>query len=95
MNIDPLKTSSNQAYSLQSTGQNQAGSAQTPAAGQSESDSLSAGMTDSVRASLAAMPEIRPEVVERGRQLLADKNWPTPEIINNIAGMVTPFSAEE
>jgi hypothetical protein len=95
MNIDPLKTSSNQAYSLQSLGQNQNGAAQSAPAAQGDSDKLSAEMTDKVRASLAAMPEIRPEVVERGRQLAANPNWPTPEIINNIAGMITPFSAED
>jgi cytidylate kinase len=95
MNIDPLKTSSNQAYSLQSLGQNQNGAPQQAGAAKDESDTLSAEMTDKVRASLAAMPEIRPEVVERGRQLAANPNWPTPEIINNIAGMITPFSAED
>jgi hypothetical protein len=95
MNIDPLKTSSNQAYSLQSPGQNQNGVAQSAPAAQSGSDKLSSEMTDKVRASLAAMPEVRPEVVERGRQLASNPNWPTPEIINNIAGMITPFSAED
>jgi hypothetical protein len=95
MNIDPLKTSSNQAYSLQSSGQSQNGAAQPTPVAKDDSDKLSAEMTDKVRASLAAMPEIRPEVVERGRQLASNPNWPTPEIINNIAGMITPFSAED
>ena len=95
MNIDPLKTSSNQAYSLNSVGQNQNVASQPTPAAQDESDRLSADMTDKVRASLAAMPEIRPDVVERGRQLLSDPNYPSPDIINSIAGMITPFSAEE
>lgn len=95
MNIDPLKTSSNQAYTLQSLGQNPNTSAQPAPAAQDGSDTLSAEMTDKVRASLAAMPDIRPEMVERGRQLLANPNWPTPEIINSIAGMIKPFSAED
>lgn len=95
MNIDPLKTSSNQAFSLQSTGQNQNAGAQPAPAAQEEGDKLSAEMTDKVRASLAAMPEIRPEVVERAKQLLADPNYPSPEIVNSIAGMITPFSAED
>ncbi len=94
MNIDPLKTSSNQAYTLQSLGQNQNAAQPAPVA-QDDSDKLSAEMTDKVRASLAAMPDIRPEMVERGRQLLANPNYPSPEIINSIAGMITPFSAEE
>jgi len=94
MNIDPLKTTSNQAYTLQSFGQNQNAAQPAPVA-QDDSDKLSAEMTDKVRASLAAMPDIRPEMVERGRQLLANPNYPSPEIINSIAGMITPFSAEE
>ncbi len=93
MNIDPLKTS-NQGYSVQSSGQAQNGNAQAAPAAKDDSDSLSAELTDKVRASLAAMPEIRPEMVERGRQLLADSNYPSQDIINNIAGMITPFSEE-
>ena len=93
MNIDPLKTS-NQAYTLQSLGQTSNGSGQPAPAAQDDSDKLSAEMTEKVRARLAAMPEIRPEVVERGRQLLADSNYPSPEIINSIAGLITPFSEE-
>lgn len=95
MNIDPLKTSSNQAFTLQSLGQNQNAAAQPVAAAQEDGDKLSAEMTDNVRAALASMPEIRPDVVERGRQLLADSNYPSKDIINNIAGLITPFSAED
>ena len=94
MNIDPLSTNA-QAYSLSPAAQSQNAAAQPKPATPEDAETLSAEMTDKVRASLAAMPEIRPEVVERGRQLLSDPNWPTPEIINSIAGMITPFSAEE
>ena len=95
MNIDPLKTPSNQAFTLHSLGQNPNAGAERSAAAQEDADKLSTQMTDKVRATLAAMPEIRPEVVERGRQLLANPNYPSPEIVNSIAGMITPFSAED
>lgn len=95
MNIDPLKTPANTAYSLQSLGQNANPAAQQTPAAQDDADKLSVEVTDNVRAALAAMPEIRPEVVERGRQLLADPNYPSKDIVNSIAGLITPFSAEE
>jgi len=40
---------------------------------------------------MARIPEIRPEVVERGRQLLADSNYPGPEIAQEIASLIVPF----
>ncbi len=94
MNIDPLNTNP-QAYSLPPAAQGQNAAAQSLPAAAEDADTLSAEMTDKVRASLAAMPEVRPDVVERGRQLMNNPNWPTPEIVNSIAGMITPFSAEE
>ncbi|MEA3212885.1 MAG: hypothetical protein QOE70_5942 [Chthoniobacter sp.] len=33
-------------------------------------------------------PEIRPEVLARGRALAADPNYPTPAIINKLAGLI-------
>jgi hypothetical protein len=30
----------------------------------------------------------RPEVVARGRALAADANYPTPEVINKLAGLI-------
>lgn len=33
-------------------------------------------------------PEVRPEVVARGRALAADPSYPSPDIINKLAGMI-------
>ena len=33
-------------------------------------------------------PEIRAEVVARGRALAADANYPPPDIINKLAGLI-------
>jgi hypothetical protein len=33
-------------------------------------------------------PEVRTEVVARGRALAADPSYPSPEVINKLAGLV-------
>lgn len=33
-------------------------------------------------------PEIRPEVLARGRALASDRGYPQPEIINELAGLI-------
>ena len=37
---------------------------------------------------LMAMPEIRPSVVEHGRQLLADGSYPSDEIVEKVAEII-------
>jgi hypothetical protein len=51
-------------------------------------DRLSTENTSRLRAALAQQPEIRPEVVERGRALAADPSYPSPEIIRKISAMI-------
>ena len=51
-------------------------------------ESLSAGNTAALRNALAATPEIRPEVVEKGKQLAADSNYPSRVIIEKLAEMI-------
>jgi len=66
-------------------GQKPAPAAARPAAAQ---ESLSAGNTASLRNALAATPEIRPEVVEKGKQLAADSNYPPRVIIEKLAELI-------
>ncbi len=44
---------------------------------------------------LDELPEVRSEMVERGKALLADPNYPSRQICEKIAGLVTPFGAGE
>jgi hypothetical protein len=90
MNIDPLSTS-NQLYRAQIG--NRENEQQPPPVQkrQDDYDRLSTELSSKVRASLKAMPEIRPEVVERGRQLLADPGYPSQDIVRKIAGLITPL----
>ena len=52
------------------------------------SDQLSTEKTEILRAALEAQPEVRPEVVARGRALAADSSWPTPEILTRVGEMI-------
>lgn len=52
------------------------------------SERLSSQQTDTLRESLASTPEVRPEVVSRGKELAADSNYPPRVIIENIAKML-------
>ena len=94
MNIDPLDIS-NQLYRTQVNGrQNHNGHARPEvqeANGGGGSDRVATDLSSKVRARLAEIPEVRPEVVERGRKLLADPNYPTPDIMREIASLITPL----
>ncbi|HEU5081148.1 MAG TPA: hypothetical protein VFT72_18190 [Opitutaceae bacterium] len=56
---------------------------------ESVGDNLSASNTDTLRAALKDQPEIRPEVVERGKSLAVDIKYPPLEIINSLAKLMT------
>jgi hypothetical protein len=47
-------------------------------------DRFSAGNTIALQAALAAQPEIRPEVVARGRALAADPSYPSVEVLRQV-----------
>jgi hypothetical protein len=55
-----------------------------PAVRFSPSDHFSADGASALRASLRSQPEIRPEVVARGRELAADPSYPSREILTQI-----------
>jgi hypothetical protein len=48
-------------------------------------DRLSLSQGDGLRQALEAQPEIRPEMVEKGRALAADPSYPSAAIIQRIA----------
>jgi hypothetical protein len=51
-------------------------------------DQISTESAAFLRAELVRQPEVRPEVVERGRTLAADPNYPSSSIIQGIAGKI-------
>jgi hypothetical protein len=40
-------------------------------------------------------PEIRPEMVAKGKELLNDPNFPSKEIVDSIAKLIVPFANDE
>lgn len=51
-------------------------------------DQLSTENAAYLREALARQPEIRPEVVERGRNLAADPNYPSIEILKQVSAVI-------
>lgn len=52
------------------------------------SDNLSSSNTDALRTALNKTPEVRPEVVARGKALASDAAYPPLEIINRLTEMI-------
>lgn len=95
MNIDPRNNASHLYAQQMAKGQN-AGQA-TPAAPASPASPVAAGDKLELNAleALRSEPEIRPEVVAKGRELLNDPNFPSKEIMHEIAKLIVPFADEE
>jgi len=68
---------------LSLSGQKPSGRALRPGA-----DQLSLDKVQVLRAALSAQPEIRPEVVARGRALAADPSWPPVEVMKQVSKMI-------
>ncbi len=51
-------------------------------------EKLSRAQTDSLNSALNNTPEIRPEVVERGRRLAVDLNYPPRQIIEQLSKLI-------
>jgi hypothetical protein len=51
-------------------------------------DQVSLDKLGVLRAALAAQPEVRPEVVERGRELAADKSWPPASVLRRVSEII-------
>jgi hypothetical protein len=77
-----LSDAAGRAKALQAV--NSSASVRVPA----KNDRLSTAGTNHLRAALKAYPEIRPEVVARGRTLAADPAYPSPEIIQQISAQI-------
>jgi len=92
MNIDPPAisdlSSSRSRTGIESSKSDGARSKAAP-------EQLATALSSSVRKNLASIPEIRPEVVERGRRLLADPNYPSCEIANAIARRLSGLPEDE
>ncbi len=54
----------------------------------SNGEKLSRAQSDSLSAALSNTPEIRPEVVERGRMLAVDLNYPPRQIIEQLSKLI-------
>ncbi len=93
MNIDPL-SNSDYIYSVRGRQPQPNGNKRAPEETSENRDQLSVGTSSKIRHALDQIPEIRPEVVERGRQLAADPGYPPREVVEKIARMITPFPEE-
>lgn len=51
-------------------------------------DQLSLEKIELLRQALARQPEIRPEVVERGRALAADPAWPPHDVLRKVSELI-------
>jgi hypothetical protein len=51
-------------------------------------DQISTENAEFLRAELERQPEVRPEVVARGRALAQDPNYPPPHVLQSIAGQI-------
>jgi hypothetical protein len=51
-------------------------------------DQLSLESVALLREALAAQPEIRPDVVARGRFLAADPAWPSPAVLRKVSEII-------
>jgi hypothetical protein len=60
-------------------------------------DRFSTVNSDALRTALSAQPEIRPEVVARGRVLAADPSYPSVEVLRQVgaAFLNSPDLSEE
>jgi hypothetical protein len=51
-------------------------------------DRLSTAAAEQLQAALSSQPEVRPEVVARGRALAADPNYPSLSVIRSVAALI-------
>lgn len=63
--------------------------ASTPPPAAETGERLSSSNSQALRQALSQSPEVRPEVVEKGRHLAVDPNYPPRELILRLAEMMT------
>ena len=98
MNIDPRNTASH-LYAQNIAKQTQVGQANKPGVPEGADSKVPAAGGDKLELSalerLRSEPEIRPEVVAKGKELLNDPNFPSQEMINDIAKLIVPYADDE
>lgn len=94
MNINPQNNASHiYSQNLNKAGQNVPAkpAAEQSAAAASSSDKLQLNALDKLRSE----PEVRPEVVAKGKELLNDPNFPSKEMMTEMAKLIVPFADDE
>ena len=90
MNIDPLSTG---GVPLNGAHRSADRNGETHFQPSERRDSISVERSMAIDNAMARIPEVRPEVVARGRALLADPNYPGPQISEKIAALIVPFDS--
>jgi len=92
MNIDP-NSIANQYYTNNLANRGKV----TPPAKPESTEATTPAASSSLSAldKLRATPEIRPDVVAKGKELLNDPNFPSKEMTNEIAKLIVPFADDE
>ncbi len=88
MNIDPLSTG---GVPLNGTHRSANRNGETHSLPSDQRDSISVERSMAIDNAMSRIPEIRPDVVERGQALLSDPNYPGPQITEKIAALIVPF----
>jgi hypothetical protein len=52
------------------------------------SDQVSTSQAEFLKSELARQPEVRPDVVARGKALAADSNYPPASVLKNVASQI-------
>ena len=94
MNINN-NNNANHLYTQNLTNRQSAKAAQASVASKLEAASSGEKVDFSKLDALRNEPEIRPEVVARGKELLNDPNFPSQEIVDSIAKLIVPFADDE
>lgn len=94
MNINP-QNNVGQIYTqnLGKAGQNAAAkpSADSTVSAAPAGDTLKLSALEALRSE----PEVRPDVVAKGKELLNDPNFPSKEMMYDMAKLIVPFADEE
>lgn len=92
MNIDPLSTG---GIPLDGAHRSIPQNGETHFKPSDRGDSLSVERSMAIDNAMSRIPEIRPEVVARGKALLADPNYPGSQISERVAALIVPFDTSD
>ncbi len=60
-----------------------------------EGDGVSLTSSEALDSTLKSLPDVRPEAVERAKTLVADPNYPTPEMLQKLSRHLAEHLASE